>query len=404
MDDRELLKYAVENGMINMSYVQEQIEMNKRKELLEKHPYSIWKGKDGKWHTYLPDSIKGRVPKRRSTKENIEKLIIEYWKDKEEKPKTFDDAYHLWRKNHDLSLSNNSISRYNTDYIRFFENSDFSKKSISSITEEDVQSFMIRAVKDKSLCKKACKTLFGYIKNTFRSAQINHLIEISPVKFLEAKQFYKFCTERIRPKEKTIISDESMSQLFQCIISDYSNQPEYIPTYAVHMAVLTGMRVGELSALRWDAITDEYIMIDKSEKYDRFNKKYYIDKTKNGKDRIFPITEAIRELLDMIRKIEIHEGYICEWVFANENGRIHAPMISSCSKNKCRQAGLPEVGIHAFRRTFNSKMRCAGVSKVIASSIMGHSEEVNEEHYTFDITDIKKKAIIVTQCNKKMIP
>ena len=38
--------------MIDMSYVQEQIEMNKRKELLEKHPYEIWEGKDGKWYTY----------------------------------------------------------------------------------------------------------------------------------------------------------------------------------------------------------------------------------------------------------------------------------------------------------------------------------------------------------------
>ena len=39
MEEFELLQYAVENGMIDMSYVQEQIEMNKRKELLEKHPH-----------------------------------------------------------------------------------------------------------------------------------------------------------------------------------------------------------------------------------------------------------------------------------------------------------------------------------------------------------------------------
>ena len=54
MQDSELLKYALEHGMINMSYVQEQMEMNKRKEMLEKHPYAIWKGKDGKWRTYSP--------------------------------------------------------------------------------------------------------------------------------------------------------------------------------------------------------------------------------------------------------------------------------------------------------------------------------------------------------------
>ena len=53
LSDLELLKYAVENGMINTALVQEKIEMQKREELLNKHPYKIYQGKDGKWYTYL---------------------------------------------------------------------------------------------------------------------------------------------------------------------------------------------------------------------------------------------------------------------------------------------------------------------------------------------------------------
>lgn len=60
MNNQDVLKYALEHGMIDMPYVQEQIQMEKRKELLRKHPYEIWEGKDGKWHTYLPDENKGR--------------------------------------------------------------------------------------------------------------------------------------------------------------------------------------------------------------------------------------------------------------------------------------------------------------------------------------------------------
>ena len=77
--DNELLKYAVDNGMINLSYVQEQIEMNKRTELLKKHPYKIWEGKDGKWRTYLPDEEKGRILKKRSTENAIKDMIVEYY-------------------------------------------------------------------------------------------------------------------------------------------------------------------------------------------------------------------------------------------------------------------------------------------------------------------------------------
>ena len=61
MSDAELLKYAVENGMIDTALVQEKIEMQKREELLNKHPYKIYQGKDGKWYTYLPDKKNGRI-------------------------------------------------------------------------------------------------------------------------------------------------------------------------------------------------------------------------------------------------------------------------------------------------------------------------------------------------------
>ena len=108
------------------------------------------------------------------------------------------------------------------------------------------------------------------------------------MEFLEAKQFYKFCEEKKRSEEKTVISDERMMALYQQFLEDYKKQPFYIPTYAVHLAALTGMRVGELAALRWDSITEEYIIIDKSEKYDRSTKEYFIDSTKNEKERIFP--------------------------------------------------------------------------------------------------------------------
>lgn len=75
MTDGELLKYAIENGMINAALVQEKIEMQRRKELLEKHPFKIWEGSDGLWNTYLPDEDKGRIRKRKRTREELENFV-----------------------------------------------------------------------------------------------------------------------------------------------------------------------------------------------------------------------------------------------------------------------------------------------------------------------------------------
>ena len=71
ISDAELLKYVIDNGMIDTAYVRDIIEMQKRKEILDKHPYKIWEGKDGKWYTYLPDEENGRVLKKRKTEKDI---------------------------------------------------------------------------------------------------------------------------------------------------------------------------------------------------------------------------------------------------------------------------------------------------------------------------------------------
>lgn len=403
MAQSDILSYAINNGIINISYVQEQIEMTKRQSILARHPYEIWEGKNGKWYTYLPDTEKGRRLRKKTSKKAIEDDIVNYYKTNEERPKTFDDVYHHWRSIQDQMMSDNSAVKYDSDYLRYFKDKSFAKKTIGSITEEDIKVFICDTTKEQQLCKKATKTLFGYISCTIQSARINRWIDHNPMEFLRAKQFYKYCKESSKPAEKKIVSDKDMAMLYEQFACDYQKQPEYIPTYAVHFATLTGMRVGEISGLRWDCVNDDYILIDKSEKYNRKTKEYYIDKTKNEKIRIFPITPEIKTLLEKLKKVEMEHGYICEWVFANENGRIHAPVISSCCKNKCIQADIDKKGIHAFRKTLNSKMKCDGVSTTIAASLLGHSEEVNKEYYTFDITGIEDKAKIISKINKKIV-
>lgn len=69
ISDRELLNYALDNGIIDLALLQEKIEMQKREELLKKHSYSIYQGSNDKmWYTYLPDSDSKRKKIKASTK------------------------------------------------------------------------------------------------------------------------------------------------------------------------------------------------------------------------------------------------------------------------------------------------------------------------------------------------
>lgn len=396
---QELEKY----GIINKSDVLEQLEKMKTQELLNKHTYEIWEGKDGKWRTYLPDFKKGRRLIKKTKRENVEKEIINYYKKEEQdKVKTFKDCYLHWRSVHDELVSDNSVYRYETDYKRYFDKTKFENMEMTDIKEDDITLFMLNKIRELKLCQKACKTLFWYISSVCLNALKNKVIVENPCLFLSANKFYQYCTVHERKREKVLVSDYEMNMLFEQIYDNYNNQPEYIPTYAVHMAVLTGMRVGEISALTWDSIYDNFILIEKSEKYNRKTKEYYVADTKNKKVRKFPLTDEIKSLLDKVKRVEMENGYLTKWVFSNEDGRVHAPVISSCVKNKCRQLGIEEKGIHAFRRTLNSKMRCNNVPAVIASEIMGHTESVNDEYYTYDITDMNTKRDIISQINRRI--
>ncbi len=76
------MKYIAENGIIDLTYVQEQLEMKKRAEILKNHQYSIWHSeKEDVWYTYLPDASKAdnRRKVKRKKKTDIEKAVCEFY-------------------------------------------------------------------------------------------------------------------------------------------------------------------------------------------------------------------------------------------------------------------------------------------------------------------------------------
>lgn len=107
-------------------------------------------------------------------------------------------------------------------------------------------------------------------------------------------------------------------------------------------------------------------------------------------------------LLKKLRAVQEEYGYLNEFIFANEDGRIHAPVISDCARNKCKQVGIPNKSIHAYRRTFSSRLKCNGLSSTVVSALMGHTEEVNEQYYTYDVTDMQDKQLFVQMVTKEI--
>ena len=111
----------------------------------------------------------------------------------------------------------------------------------------------------------------------------------------------------------------------------------------VQLALLTGMRRGELLGLRWPQIKDGWIRLHE---------------TKSSKERRIPVTTEIATILRTIRKR--HPRYIHGYVLVYNGERMKS--FKRSWENTRAAAKLPRVRFHDLRHTWASRLLRQGVS------------------------------------------
>lgn len=407
------LYQELKTGILTSTDIQEQVNMNKKQVLdLHKKMYNYWQGKNGRWYSYLPkegvEQPKGKQIESVS-EEKLNNRILDYYIEEEKAKKesevicpTFLEVYAMWRKIKDLELDDNSIYKYNTDRKRFFDSTDFGEMPINQINENTIRLFMLETIKSLGLCKETCRKFFSYIKNVIRYARIEKIIVENPVEFLEPKDFTRHCEEIQKPNGERYYTDDELAIIIRGLNEYYNDTPFYMPPYAIELAIYTGMRVGELSTLKWRDISDLCISINKSAKHNRLKNEYFIGKTKTKKSRVYPIDEQITELLTRIKKVQLEHGILCEWIFTDGNGGYtYARNITDCMSRVCREYKLSGGGITKLRKTTSSDLQSSGTAKTIVASMLGHTTEVNEKYYTYDTSNLDEKKKIIQSRNAK---
>src|SRR5438876_3072627 len=97
-----------------------------------------------------------------------------------------------------------------------------------------------------------------------------------------------------------VLSDEKMARIYKAAV-ELGYPYGYICLIAIH----TGMRRGEVGALRWRYITDETITIPPA-------------LTKNKREHVLP--NLINENLALIPRTKRADGEVCEYLFPSSVG------------------------------------------------------------------------------------
>jgi len=165
--------------------------------------------------------------------------------------------------------------------------------------------------------------------------------------------------------------------------------------------ILTGMRWGEATALKWSDIDVKHRVIRIVRSHHR--KRVSSPKTKTS-IRLYPLPPGMGKVFqdhwDLLR-IEKHPGLEKGLVFATRSSKDpeEATLRVPSSWQKCLPKWLAAAEItkhitpHSFRRTNVDVLRWAKVEPVVARSLVGHATQSMTETYSTVVEDEKRDAV-----------
>lgn len=134
----------------------------------------------------------------------------------------------------------------------------------------------------------------------------------------------------------------------------------------VSLALLTGMRFGEIVGLRWEDIDSQ-------------NRTITLEKTKNGERRILPLTEAVERILTSCQKTDIASGLIFKPTSStNRSGLVD---IRNAFIKALQRAKIPNFRFHDLRHAAASFLAMSGATQGELMAILGHKTPTMTRRY-----------------------
>ena len=382
----ELLKYLVESGKVDLLSIHKQMEMSKRQELLNGHKYKIWQASNGEWKTYLPDEEKGRVLKKRTTKKNLENLIIAFYEEKSNNP-TINELFLEWldRRIEYQEIEDSTYSRYKTDFDRCLKNN-LGKMKIKSVQAIDIENGLKKCIQEKKMSRKSFSNIRTLLYGVFRYAKKKGLINYNIKDIISEIEFSK--------KEFTKITHEDCEQVF--FVDDEEAMIKYMKDNldVINLGILlmfkSGIRVGELAALKSSDLDGNEVHIRRTEtRYkDRETGKiiYAVKdhpKTEAGiRDVIIP-----NDSLWILKELKKNNPF-GEYLFEKNGIRINSYVFRQRIYSNCKKTGTCRKGPHKVRKTYGSRLYDSDIPKALLMSQMGHTDiTCLEKHYYYNRYD-----------------
>lgn len=392
LTENQLLNYALENGMIDLDTIQTKIEMNERKKYLEQHEFTKWKGSDGKYHTYVPDIMneRGRKEIKRSSIESLDDAIIKHYKEQEEVIRV-KEVFYMWLKSKlDYGeIEKQTYDRYENVFVKYLKDSELSRVQFKYITEDELEDFIKKTIHEQKLTAKAWGNLRIVINGMFRYAKKKGYTKISITNFMgDLDISNRAFQKKIMRDEEQVFKDSEIDKIMSWIVErDFS-----IINLGIILAFQTGLRAGELAALKYSDLDGKILNVTKTEiRYKDEQGRYVFEirdftKGKDGARQVVLTDSALKTFKQAFRA-----NPFGEYLFMDNGERIKGKSFTVKLEKICRYVGILPRSLHKARKTYGTKLLNAGVPEKLIQKQMGHTDiRTTKGFYYYNNMDIEQ--------------
>jgi integrase len=279
-----------------------------------------------------------------------------------------------WKPNAELALKKSSMRIYSYQLEKHI------LPTLGELPVRDISVAHIEAclsgLKQRGHASSTLRSVRATFATVLRSAVKRGYLERNPAHGITIR-------EGDSKKERRFYSADQVRMLLKVL-----NEP---CTTVVIVAVLTGMRIGEILALRWKRVDLLGGTLEVAENYS--SGEFVSPKTRSSR-RVIPISSALRRVLENHRTRDPKNAD--ELVFQTPTG---TPLNDKNLYNRelapaCDRIGQPRISWHSFRHTHATLLHSNGESLKTAQALLGHSDlETTLNTYTHTVPDSQKRAV-----------
>lgn len=371
-----------------------------------------WSTPDGKRHSIY-------APTLEKLREQEEQIIV----DKHDgirsdvKSITVNEMFNLWCQLK-RGIKDSTFKNYIYMYELFVKPS-FGKNRLVQVKKSDVRKFYNSLADGKVLKIATIDNVHNVLHQVFQVAVDDGMIRQNPTDNMlkELKLSHGFEREK---KEALTVAQQ---KLFFDYMLSHPKDTHWYPVF--YVMANTGMRVGEITGLRWSDIDLKKGIIRVNHTLVYYNHRdekgcYFsinTPKTKAG-EREIPMTEGVKQAFLMEREFQSQaeissksrvDGYD-DFIFVNRYGDVQNQgnlnkalrrMMRDCNDEILEKYGadsdpvlLPQFSCHILRHTFATRLCESGANLKFIQSILGHADVSTTMNIYVDVTDaLKKKEI-----------